>query len=634
MSIRLQDHQSAVLEHFVANKNQRGLLAFHGTGSGKTLTAIAISERFKYFKEVLVIAPKSLHDNFKKELDRFTKRKNDDTHNTTSRYKYISSNASNMIDKLETNEDELTGLDIKSLHSLDNKFIIIDEAHNVLNAMVNGSKNATALYDMLMEARNCKILFLTASGIVNNFYEVIPCLNICKGYIPNIDGVKLTLFPENKEQFIKYFVDESSATLKNVDKFKNRIQGLVSYKGELFDEHIDGFYQMLKKSISKENYPTRLPLKLELVKMSPLQHSAYINARDKERLESSRSAKSDKKGGDDGKWIFLGNPQRNRMGGALTSYKGTGTSTSYRIKSRQIGNVFIPDDNSINIFENISLYSPKIEKIAKRIVKGRKAIVYSNFVAAGIEPMAKYLDTLGFTEYNVGMQNTPGPNGQYAIYSGGAKPEDRTNLLNHFNKDDNDLTVLLITSAGAEGISTKGTRDVHIMEPYWNHERILQVMARAIRYKSHEHLPESERNVQVYLYLADYMDGYKSKEMPTDVHLFKGAVQKYEINMQMTKLLASTSIECFKFNKKYNFDCYKCEPKDGSPIYIPDIEKDMQYVSPCQTLNVKEVSINGELYYVGSDDRIYEKSGNKYLEIVDFDVLNHIRNKLTKLTGA
>ncbi len=65
MGIKLQDHQEAVLEYFIADKFARGLLLFHGTGSGKTLTAIAISERFKYFKEVILIAPKSLHDKFR-----------------------------------------------------------------------------------------------------------------------------------------------------------------------------------------------------------------------------------------------------------------------------------------------------------------------------------------------------------------------------------------------------------------------------------------------------------------------------------------------------------------------------------------------------------------------------------------
>ena len=225
MVIKLQEHQEAVLEYFIANKHVRGMLLFHGTGSGKTLTAIAISEKFRYYQEVIIIAPKSLHDNFRKELSRYANKA------SAERYKYISSNASNMITKLETDIDELTGLEIKSLHTLDNKFIIIDEAHGLLNGMVNGSKNATQLYNLLMKAKNCKILFLTASGIINNFYEVIPCLNICKGYIKNEDNINITLFPESQDQFIKYFVDDTKLTLKNFDKLRNRMLVLVSYKG-------------------------------------------------------------------------------------------------------------------------------------------------------------------------------------------------------------------------------------------------------------------------------------------------------------------------------------------------------------------------------------------------------------------
>lgn len=634
MVIKLQDHQEAVLEYFIADKYARGMLLFHGTGSGKTLTAIAISERFKYFKEVILIAPKSLHDNFRKELKRYT------SSSSADRYKYVSSNASNMIDKLETDIDELTGIAIKTLRSLDNKFIIIDEAHNVLNAMVNGSKNATQLYDLLMSARNCKILFLTASGIVNNFYEVIPCLNICKGYIKNEDGINLTLFPENQDQFIKYFVDIKNLTLKNTDKLRNRIQGLISYKGELFDEKIESFYSMLKKTIHKQNYPDRLPIKIDLVPMSSIQYGAYAMAREKERMETQQSING-------GRQSIIKSMIKisNISGGALTSSSSFSKSTSYRIKSRQLSNIYFPDDSiqrvlkeptdnnkTIEIYSDIKTYSPKMHLIGTRIVKNRKAIIYSNFVESGIKPMAKYLETLGYNYYDHNNIKEKGVNGYYTIYSGDIKPEDRTILLNHFNKDDNDLTVLLISSSGAEGISTKGTRDVHIMEPYWNYERILQVMARAIRFHSHSHLPEEERNVQVYLYLSDYPKDQKKNqsEVPTDVHLFKQSVSKYELNMQMTKLLASTAVDCNQFNKKLNFECYECKPTDGSPVYIPDLDKDMLYKSPCsdQNIKVKEFTLNGSLYYLDDNKKIYTKRDQQYIEIVDSDVLNYLQNHI------
>ena len=61
---------------------------------------------------------------------------------------------------------------------------------------------------------------------------------------------------------------------------------------------------------------------------------------------------------------------------------------------------------------------------------------------------------------------------------------------------------MIISSAGAEGISLKCVRQVHIMESYWNYIRIDQVFGRAIRLYSHEDLPEKERYVDQYLYLS------------------------------------------------------------------------------------------------------------------------------------
>jgi hypothetical protein len=72
--------------------------------------------------------------------------------------------------------------------------------------------------------------------------------------------------------------------------------------------------------------------------------------------------------------------------------------------------------------------------------------------------------------------------------------------------------VFCITSAGAEGLSLKNVRRVHIMEPYWNHVRTDQVKGRAVRICSHVDLdwnedPElNERTVEVYTYCSVYAD--------------------------------------------------------------------------------------------------------------------------------
>ena len=67
---------------------------------------------------------------------------------------------------------------------------------------------------------------------------------------------------------------------------------------------------------------------------------------------------------------------------------------------------------------------------------------------------------------------------------------------------------MILTSAGAEGISLFGVRQVHIMEPYWNFGRMNQVFGRAIRFKSHKDFEdENDRTVEQYLYLSFLPEG-------------------------------------------------------------------------------------------------------------------------------
>lgn len=61
-----------------------------------------------------------------------------------------------------------------------------------------------------------------------------------------------------------------------------------------------------------------------------------------------------------------------------------------------------------------------------------------------------------------------------------------------------------ITSAGAEGLSLKNVRAVHIMESYWNDVRLTQVKGRAVRICSHMDLEPDERTVDIYTYISVY----------------------------------------------------------------------------------------------------------------------------------
>jgi superfamily II DNA or RNA helicase len=129
--------------------------------------------------------------------------------------------------------------------------------------------------------------------------------------------------------------------------------------------------------------------------------------------------------------------------------------------------------------------SPKINWVIKKILQdvgeNKKVLVYSAWLESGIKIIKKILESKGVFSSEV---------------SGKIAGKDKQRQVKQFN--DGKTKVLLISSAGAEGLDLKGTRSVIILEPYWNDSRVQQVIGRAVRYGSHSNLPKSERKVEVF----------------------------------------------------------------------------------------------------------------------------------------
>jgi SNF2 family DNA or RNA helicase len=117
--------------------------------------------------------------------------------------------------------------------------------------------------------------------------------------------------------------------------------------------------------------------------------------------------------------------------------------------------------------------------------KRSKAIVYSNYLESGITPYRERLTQAGIP---------------FGEYTGEMNRKSRDQLVRDYNAGMK--RVMLLSSAGGEGLDLKGTRLVQLLEPHWNNEKLRQVEGRAIRYKSHADLPENERNVRVESYMA------------------------------------------------------------------------------------------------------------------------------------
>lgn len=117
------------------------------------------------------------------------------------------------------------------------------------------------------------------------------------------------------------------------------------------------------------------------------------------------------------------------------------------------------------------------------------------------------------------------------------------------------IQLLMITASGAEGIDLKNVRFVHIMEPYWHHVRINQVIGRARRICSHASLPEEMQTVKVYMYISvipeeilktdRYVDLRNlDNGLTTDQNLNSIMEKKHNLSKMFLDSLKEVSVDC------------------------------------------------------------------------------------------
>jgi superfamily II DNA or RNA helicase len=168
-------------------------------------------------------------------------------------------------------------------------------------------------------------------------------------------------------------------------------------------------------------------------------------------------------------------------------------------------------------------YSAKIESSID-ILKTGKSVLYTNWIDYGIKPIEEALNKNNIT---------------FELFTGKTPKSKRQQIVDRFNK--NEFDVLVITKAGAEGIDLKGVRNVVIMDPTWNDAGLEQIIGRAIRYKSHSHLPEDERFVDVYNMI---LVTPKNAKLPSgDTILYNIIQEKVKKSKQINEILKDMSID-------------------------------------------------------------------------------------------
>lgn len=174
-----------------------------------------------------------------------------------SKYRFINYNG--------MRNSHLTTLEEQSINNggrsnpFDNTVVIIDEVHNFVSRIVNklGKKDKTLpirLYEYLMDAENCRLVFLTGTPIINYPNEIAVLFNMLRGYIKTyyfplkikttkkIDSNAIRSILK-KNRFIDYIDYKSSTNMLVLTKNPHGFVAKTKRKRTGGDEH-DGVYNI------------------------------------------------------------------------------------------------------------------------------------------------------------------------------------------------------------------------------------------------------------------------------------------------------------------------------------------------------------------------------------------------------
>jgi hypothetical protein len=280
--------------------------------------------------------------------------------------------------------------------------------------------------------------------------------------------------------------------------------------------------------------------------------------------------------------------------------------------------------------DGLKTYGPKYLAMLENIEDTEHPglhLIYSQFrTMEGIGIFCLVLEANGFAKFKIkrtsngweiNMSEEDIGKPCYALYTGTEDAEEREILRNIYNgswdyipnniasqlrtKSSNNnlgeiIKILMITSAGSEGINLRNTRYVHIMEPYWHPVRVEQVIGRARRICSHQGLPEELRTVEVFIYImtftqqqldSDFAIELKLKDLSknspylpqtSDQKLFEISTIKEQLTSQLLKAVKETSIDCATHSKSSSKEGLVClsfgQPTVGDFSYNPNYTQD------------------------------------------------------------
>lgn len=452
-----------------------------------------------------------------------------------------------------------------AIENVNNSIIIIDEVHNITY-----NDAYKALEQVLQKSVNYRLIMLTATPIYDNVKEIAEISNLLNIKEPSrLLPIRNNLLPkymstENKEDLLLK-TPITTITDYGLDHIVNAMRGKVSYLSanvDTFPDRIDIGEKLFKNKEGSKEYV--------FCKMSKYQYDIYKKALELDQSQDSSNIVAT------GVSTLIADENIideeiediEDVGVASVSsglYKNSNDASTMTYPDKLYGKAgfekLTTNDSCLILSDDpdtgLNYYSSKLATLLKNIKNNEgSSFVYSNYVNyGGVQLIMKILMANGFKKYDSRNLNKDFDYKRFVMYDDQTTPELRDKIIKVFNskenKDGKIIKILVGSPIISEGITLKNVRHVHIVDPYWNMSKINQIIGRAIRNHSHDHLEKDKRNVKIYKYISIYNDNI----LYIDQEKYKLSEYKDRSNKIVERVLKQISFDCY-LNKDRNQTYY------------------------------------------------------------------------------
>lgn len=596
----------------------RCLLMVHGTGTGKTCTAIQIAEEFIIRpefqnKKVLMLANPSVQNNFKNEIFSVDKLNQDadglllSKQCTGRRYLEIIQRAQseplrmtdqnskikvmNLASRILGEFYEFFGYDSfanyinsekekrpsgndydKWIHdTFDNRLIIVDEAHNLREITTESTStkiSALAIEHIVKTAKGVTLVLLTATPMFDKYDEIIYYFNLFLWNERKLDKAKQIPvaeiftekgdFREGQEARFRKWCEEYISYVKgdNPFTFPFRLPPPTNLVADI-NKTIDHF----GKPITEQ----RKYLTLTKSIVSPFQEEIIKGI----QLRTGGSSE-----------LICVYPENKSF---VETFEKNGNQYGYR---KGVEKFLTPS--------KVGFFSSKFALVMNILNKSTGlAIVYSNLVEGGARLFAMCLEEHGYENaigesiFKSSGEVTKGSKGKYVMFTGDTSDVEIKNALLRLkareNVDGSDIRVIIASPKVSEGVDFKYVRQIHVLDPWYNMSRIEQVLGRGMRTCSHALLPFEQQNCTVYLHVCRYP---RSNQECLDETIYRVYVENKAARIAKVKrVIMESAMDCDLQSSINNL------PKDWRDLTIPQLRSEDQ-----KTLNLKLVEMSAPTF--------------------------------------